>query len=170
MSALVKRTTAAARRGDGGSRTEYLAFTLAHDVYAVRIGEVGEIHRLLPITEVPRAPAHVIGVVSVRGRLLTLIDLRLRLGLPAAPFDGNTRILEVTTTDDEDVGLLVDNVRQVYRLGVDEIEPASVLGGEQPAHILGIGRPKLAQVHGSVGKRAPELVLVLLDIKQVAQV
>ena len=171
MTALARRNAAAVRRGDVGARAEYLAFTLAKDVYGVRIGEVSEIIRLLPITEIPRAPAHVVGVVSVRGRLVTVIDLRLRFALPAAPFDDKTRILLVSASDDEQVGLLVDEVHQVYRLAEDEIEPAGVLGGEQPAHILGIGRPKAGQqsVRGEVPKSG-ELVLVLLDLKPVVEV
>ena len=71
----------------------------------------------------------------------------------------------------EYIGLLVDEVHQVYRLAEDEIEPAGVLGGEQPAHILGIGRPKAGQqsVRGEVPKSG-ELVLVLLDLKPVVEV
>lgn len=167
MSTLARRGAAAARRGDGGVRTEYLAFRLGIDTYAVKIGEVGEIIRLLPITEIPRAPEHFVGVVSVRGRLVTVMDLRRRFSLPAAPFDERTRILLVPASEEEFVGLLVDEVLQVYRLAEDEIEPAAVLGGEQPAHIHGIGRPKLGHV---AGKRASELVLVLLDLKPVVEV
>ena len=171
MTALARRNAAAVRRGDVGARAEYLAFTLANDVYGVRIGEVSEIIRLLPITEIPRAPAHIVGVVSVRGRLVTVIDLRLRFALQAAPFDDKTRILLVSAADDELVGLLVDEVHQVYRLAEDEIEPAGVLGGEQPAHIIGIGRPKVGQqsTRGEVPKDG-ELVLVLLDLKPVVEV
>ncbi|CAN5617008.1 N/A [soil metagenome] len=167
MTSLVKRS-AATRRGDGSARTEYLAFLLAKDIYAVRIGEVAEIIRPPPITEIPRAPSPIVGVVSVRGRLVTVIDLRRRFHLPETPFDKRTKIPLVAAADDEHIGLLVDEVRQVYRLGVDEIEPAAVLGGEQPAHILGIGRPKSGQVIGQ--KRIGELVLVLLDLRPVVEV
>lgn len=169
-SKLSRRGYGASRRGNGdGPRSEYLAFKLAGDTYAVRIGEVAEILRPPPITDVPRAGRSIIGVVSVRGRLVTVVDLRRRFGLPEAELDGRTRILLVGAGTEELVGLLVDEVLQVYRLAATEIEPATVLGGEQPAHIVGIGRPSGAADTGSGGRRGPETVLVLLDLRPVTE-
>ncbi len=157
MSDLAKRRgEVLAKRGSGmEKRTEYLAFMLAGDTYAVRIAVVGEILRPPPITEVPRAPTPIIGVVSVRGRLVTVMDLRRRFALVEAPIDSKSRILLVEIDADEHVGLLVDEVMSVYRLADAEIEPASVLGGEQPAYLIGVGRPI----------EQKELVLVLLDLR-----
>jgi purine-binding chemotaxis protein CheW len=151
---LVHRGTsrAAARRAaDLGQRTEFLAFSLAGELYAVKIAYIAEILKPPPITEVPRAPHNVIGVVSVRGRLVTILDLRRRLKLPEAKADRRTRILLTGLEHGESIGLLVDEVMQVYRLAESEIEPAHVLGGDQPAHIAGIGRPEGA-------------LLILLDL------
>mgnify|MGYP001553714612 CR=1 FL=1 len=136
-------------------RTEYLAFMLAGDTYAVRISVVGEILRPPPITEVPRAPTPIIGVTSVRGRLVTVMDLRRRFALPESPIDAKSRILLVELVTDEHVGLLVDEVMSVFRLAESEVEAASVLGGEQPAYLVGVGRPKERE----------DLVLVLLDLR-----
>jgi purine-binding chemotaxis protein CheW len=83
------------------------------------------------------------------------MDLRRRFSLPEAPIDAKTRVLIVELTGEELVGLLVDEVRSVYRLADSEIEPASVLGGEQPAYLLGVGRPREDE----------GLVLVLLDLR-----
>jgi purine-binding chemotaxis protein CheW len=129
------------RAGEAGKRTEYLAFVLAGETYAVQIAHVAEILRPPPITEVPRAPRTVLGVVSVRGRLVTVVDLRRRFRLPEAPVDRRTRVLLSESAAGEQIGLLVDEVQQVWRLASEEIETANVLGGEQPAHIAGIGRP-----------------------------
>ena len=134
----------------------WLGFVLAGETYAVPIGYVAEILELPPITEVPRAACVVLGVVSVRGKLVTVIDLRRRFRLPEAPFDRKTRILLADTKSDEQIGLLVDEVLQVYRLADSEIEPATALGGDQPAHIAGIGRPEGA-------------ILVLLDLKPLLE-
>ena len=123
---------------DGSRRVEYLAFLLAGDAYAVPIVRVAEILKPLPIAEVPRAPPNVLGVMSVRGRLVTVLDLRRRLGRAESPVGPKTRIL-LTDIDNEQVGLLVDEVLHVYRLSDTDIEPASVLGGEQAGHIAGIG-------------------------------
>jgi chemotaxis signal transduction protein len=105
--------------------------------------------------------------MSVRGRLVTVVDLRRRLSLPEAPMDRRTRILlaEVASDaagggrmrgqyDSEQIGLLVDEVMQVYRLAESEIEPATVLGGDQPPHIAGIGRPA-------------DALLILLDLRPI---
>jgi purine-binding chemotaxis protein CheW len=90
---------------------------------------------------VPRAPRNVIGVMSVRGRLVTVIDLRRRSASPRRPSTAR-RASCSPTSGGEQIGLLVDEVLQVYRLAESEIEPADVLGGDQPAHIAGIGRPE----------------------------
>jgi len=170
MSTLSRRPHGTSRRANSdGPRTEYLAFKLAGDTYAVRIGNVAEILKPPPITDVPRAGRSIIGVVSVRGRLVTVVDLRRRFGLPEADHDGHTRILLVDAGAEELVGLLVDEVLQVYRLAENEIEPATVLGGEQPAHIIGIGRPGGATAQGGGGRRGPETVLVLLDLRPVIE-
>src|SRR4051794_24961402 len=110
-----------------GPRVEYLAFTLGTDTYAVPIGEVREILKLPPVTEVPRAPQEIMGVVSVRGLLVTVVDLRRRLRLSATEI-ANTRrgrILLVTGAENEVIGLYVDEVLQVYRLAESEIEFAT---------------------------------------------
>lgn len=169
MSTLSRRAPGAARRGHGdGPRVEYLAFKLAGDTYAVRIGHVAEILKPPPITEVPRAGRSIVGVVSVRGRLVTVVDLRRRFGLPEAGAGARSRILLVDVGAEELVGLLVDEVLQVYRLAASEIEAATVLGGEQPAHIVGIGRP-LSGAVAAGARRGPETVLVLLDLRQVIE-
>jgi purine-binding chemotaxis protein CheW len=141
------------RSGDLGKRTEYLAFVLAGDTYAIQIAFIAEILKPPPLTTVPRAPREVIGVMSVRGRLVTVVDLRRRFHLAEQAIDRKTRILLVDSGD-EHIGLYVDEVLQVYRLSESEIEPAAVLGGDQPAHIAGIGRPEGA-------------LLILVDLKPI---
>jgi purine-binding chemotaxis protein CheW len=159
MTDLIKRVEgrgAVRRAADATKRVEYLAFLLAGEAYAVEIRFILEILKPPPITEVPRAPQGIIGVTSVRGRLYTVIDLRRRFRLPVSPIGGKTRILLVDAGQDDPIGLLVDEVVQVYRLAEHEIEPAQVLGGEQPAHIAGIGRPEGA-------------LLVLLDLRPILE-
>ncbi len=144
MKALVRRGEArsALQRADElGKRAEYLAFALGTEAYAIEIGNIVEILKPLPITEVPRADPDVVGVMSVRGRLVTVLDLKRRFHLaPTFTMDRKSRILLVDAVDEE-IGLLVDEVLQVYRLAESEIEPPEVLGSEQPPHVVGIGRP-----------------------------
>jgi purine-binding chemotaxis protein CheW len=130
-------------RGEKSSRLrEFLAFNLASDTYGLELARIREIVSPPPITEVPRAASDVVGVCSVRGLLVTVIDLRRRLRLEERPTTRLSRILLGYTDSGEVVGLLVDEVLQVVRLNESEIELAStVLGGDMSDHVMGIGRP-----------------------------
>ncbi len=104
------------------------------------------------MTLVPRAPHEVLGVCSVRGLLVTVIDLRRCLDLVESPPTRRTRILLTKSDRDETLGVLVDEVKQVVRLADTEMEVAtSVLGGDVSEHVMGIGRPD-------------ESVIILLDL------
>jgi purine-binding chemotaxis protein CheW len=166
MAQIVKsRADGRARRTpDGARRVEYLAFGLAAETYAVPVAQVGAILKPPPITEVPRGPHTVRGVIGVRGRLVTVIDLRRRFRieedrfvLEEAPIDRKARIL-LTEVGGEPIGLLVDEVRQVWRLAEDEVEPTQVLGNDQPSYIAGIGRPA-----------GTTEVLILLDLRPIVE-
>jgi purine-binding chemotaxis protein CheW len=162
MVALLKtrRERRAARRsGETGKRVEYLAFGLAGETYAVQIAHIAEILRPPPMTGVPRAPDTVLGVISVRGKLVTVMDLRRSFRLPPATIDRKSRILLADAGTGEQIGLLVDDVQQVWRLAADEIEPPSALGGEQASHIGGIGRP-------AAGDGA---LLILLELRPILE-
>ena len=147
-SQLVPARGALARRAvERGARSEYLAFRMAEELYAVPISYVKEILKPPPLTPVPRANGDVLGVVSVRGRIVTVIDLRRRMGLPQGPATRRSRVLlaevevELGGTG-ERVGLYVDEVLSVYRLAEGEIESASsALGSELSGFVAGIGRP-----------------------------
>jgi purine-binding chemotaxis protein CheW len=160
MKALARRIegrSAMQRADEVGKRAEYLAFLLGGEAYAIEIGNIVEILRPLPITEVPRADADVVGVMSVRGRLVAVLDLKRRFKLQKNfVMDKKSRILLVDAIDEE-IGLLVDEVLQVYRLSEGEIEPPTVLGSEQAPHVIGIGRPATAP-------GAPPTVLMLIDL------
>jgi len=138
-----------------GPRVEYLSFRLSTDTYAVSIGEVREILKMPPVTEVPRAPRDVVGVVSVRGLLVTVFDLRQRMRVSSGEITKRGRILLVTGAENEVIGLYVDEVLQVHRLAESEIEVATnVLGGKIADYVVGIGRPE-----GSL--------LILIDLRPV---
>jgi purine-binding chemotaxis protein CheW len=134
------------RADELGKRAEYLAFVLGPEAYAIQIDNIVEILKPLPITEVPRADTGVVGVMSVRGRLVTVVDLKRRFRLARTfTMDKKSRILLVDAAGEE-IGLLVDEVLQVYRLAESEVEPPTVLGSEQPPYVVGIGRPPGGQV------------------------
>jgi len=145
-----------ARRGGRGPVREFLTFSLGDDVFGVDLARIKEILSLPPITLVPRAPQAIVGICSVRGLLVSVMDLRLRLGLEARARTRRARILLVTTDHGEVVGLLVDEVRHVVRLSEEELELTPALGGDVSEHVLGVGRP-----HGEF--------IVLLDLAAVVE-
>lgn len=120
---------------------EILTFSLGGDAFGVPLTQVLEILGVRTITRVPRSPHDVVGVCTVRGELVTVIDTRQRLE-PGAPRATNRgRILLTTSTDGEKVGLMVDEVLGVERFAQTQIEPtAGVLVGDISSHIESIAR------------------------------
>jgi purine-binding chemotaxis protein CheW len=154
-----------APKDTGPALREFLAFELGPARYALPLACIREIVRVPAVTEVPRGPREVLGVISVRGAVTTLIDLRRRLKLDETPLSSRTRILLVDKGD-EILGLLVDGVLQVVRLRDDQVELSSVLGADAPPYLSGIGRPgALAHDTRKAGARGPESaeVMLLLD-------
>ena len=120
---------------------EILTFSLGGEAFGVPLTQVLEILGERTITRVPRSPPDVVGVCTVRGELVTVIDTRQRLepGAPRAQSRG--RILLTNTWDGEKVGLLVDEVLGVQRFSQNQIEPTgSVLIGDISSHIESIAR------------------------------
>ncbi len=168
MSNIVKHNTVmpmrASPRGDRlravtDDVSEFLVFSVGDELMGLPLASVREILKLVPVTDVPRAPEDVLGILSVRGRITTVFDLRRRLRMPPASPTRHARIL-LLQTKDEIMGARVDAVHHVERLRDDEIEPASVVGGELPEHVLGIGRPRRGRTDED---ESATTVIVLLD-------
>jgi purine-binding chemotaxis protein CheW len=132
---------AAAARPDE-DRKQYLGFLLDGSEYAIDIEQVREIVRPPPITEVPRAPPHILGVVTVRGEVIAILDPRQRLRLPRASITPSARIV-ICDAGDGPSGLLVDGVSQVVRLPANAIEPRpQAMNGSGAEYLSGIGRDR----------------------------
>lgn len=129
---------------------EYLSFGLADEIYAVPISALREIVRPLPITVVPRTPSYVLGVVTLRGTVLPVLDLRIRLGLPVTPPARSNRIL-VLETEEGPAGILADRVDEVVRAEDETLEP--------PPPALGGGAELLAGLLRRDGR-----MLIVLDL------
>ena len=140
----------------------FLTFLLAGEEYALDILRISEIIKVRPVTEVPRAPAFVTGIISVRGTIVPVVDLRLRLHLPAPDPGPAARIL-IVKRDDEPCGLVVDEVVHVVRLHAEDIEPPPpVVGGQSSEFIGGIGRPPSILMPGLGGR-----MLIVLNVDAV---
>jgi purine-binding chemotaxis protein CheW len=120
---------AAAARREAGAQAETLRQLLCVRIdgspYAVPVENVREIVRIRPITPIPRVAADVRGVISLRGEIIQVIDLRLRLGLAPIATTKATRIVVVQLDDGRLAGVLVDDVREVLRVSEAAIGPAA---------------------------------------------
>ena len=107
------------------SLRQLLTFSIAGTPYAVPVEAVREIVRMRSITPIPRTNAHVRGVISLRGEIIQVVDLRLRLGLPTAEVTRSSRIVVIHGDDERVAGILVDAVNEVLRVTEDAILPAA---------------------------------------------
>jgi purine-binding chemotaxis protein CheW len=145
---------------------EYLAFELGHEWYALPLSCVREIVRVPAVTEVPRSPESILGIISVRGAVTTVIDLRVKLRVYADEIGARNRILIVDGGSGEVMGVLVDSVSQVYRLREQQVELASVLGSGAPPYLVGIGRPSASTEASATPRERSQVagdMLLLLD-------
>jgi purine-binding chemotaxis protein CheW len=125
---------------------KYLTFTLADEDYGLEILKVREIIGMLDITAIPQTPDYVKGVINLRGRVIPVIDLRLRFGLPAMEYGERTCIIVVdarTCLGTTQVGVVVDSVSEVLNVSGGDIEPPPAFGARiDTGNILGIAKGK----------------------------
>jgi purine-binding chemotaxis protein CheW len=110
---------------------ELLVFVLGDSPYAIPVERVREIVRLRAMTPVPRVPREIRGVITLRGEVVQVVDLRMRMGLPTLEAGRRTRIIVLHGDDDRVTGVLVDAVREVMRIPEQDLRPAT--GGEGDA-------------------------------------
>jgi len=119
---------------------QLVVFQLGGETYGVEINHVQEIIRPQTITEIPRTPAFVEGVINLRGRIIPVLDMHKRFHLPAAEATNNTRIM-VVELGEVTVGMIVDSVSEVLRLPADSIEPPPpMISGIDVAYLKGVGK------------------------------
>ena len=123
-----------------GDERQLVVFQLGAELYGVEISRVHEIIRLQSVTKVPRAPAFVEGVINLRGKVIPVVDLRRRFGLPTADHTRASRIV-VVELGDQVVGIIVDGVSEVLRVNTATVEPPSpVVAGIDSEYLHGIAK------------------------------
>jgi purine-binding chemotaxis protein CheW len=125
---------------------KYLTVTLGEEAYGLAVLKIREIIRLQKITPVPQVPDFVKGVINLRGRVIPVIDLRVKFGLKAE-FAERTCIVvtQVRLPNDTQVqmGLIVDSVEEVVHLPAEEIEPTPEFGAKiDTTYLLGMAKVK----------------------------
>lgn len=133
---------------------QLVVFELANEHYGVDISAVNTIIRMQEITEVPRTPRFVEGVINLRGSIIPVIDLRKRFGLPTGEITKASRIVVVEAAS-QMIGMVVDAVAETLRLTCDSIEPPSpVVVSVDSEYLRGIGKQN-------------DRLVILLDLDKV---
>ena len=137
---------------------KYLAFALADEEYALPVMKVREIIQMMEITQVPKVPPHVKGVINLRGKVIPIVDLRLKFGFAPQEATERTCIIVVESALNGGVGSLgfvVDGVSEVLNIAADEIEPTPDFGEQANTHYM-----------QGVAKRGAR-VKILLDLDRI---
>lgn len=131
-----------------------VTYRVGKELFGVPISAVQEIVRVPAITSIPQAPDFVEGVINLRGKVITVVDMRRRLGRDASARDKRDRIL-VVEVGGRLIGVIVDEVAEVLRLSGDRVEPApSMVAGVDNQYVVGVGK-------------LDEDLLILIDIERV---
>jgi purine-binding chemotaxis protein CheW len=159
-------SAAAANRQKAG---KYLTFTLHNESYGIDVLKVREIIRLTNITVVPQMPAYVRGVINLRGKIIPVMDLRLKFGFAEAASTEKTCIIVVQVKlpdgKSNQMGLVVDGVEEVANIAAADIEETPDFGGQIATdYIVGMAKLKgavktLLDIDGIVGAAATQSLL-----------
>ncbi len=133
---------------------EYLTFRLGDEEYGVDILRVQEIRSYDPVTRIANAPGFIKGVINLRGNIVPIVDMRVRLQLSLAAYDATTVVI-ILNVGIRTVGIVVDGVSDVVALKPDELRPAPELGGAlDTRYVTGLGA-------------LDERMLILIDIESL---
>ena len=136
----------------GGQVIQFVTFIIKDEVYGINVMQVQEVLRVTEIAPVPGAPPYVLGIINLRGNVMTVIDTRGRFGLPPAEVDNSSRII-VIESEKQVVGILVDAVAEVVELQESHIDVAPNVGIEESSRYI----------HGVATRGDSLLILVELN-------
>ena len=140
--------------GRAGDQLQLVSFVLAGEEFAVDILAVQEINRMMDLTRVPQSPPEVEGVINLRGKIIPVVDLRKRFGMPAVERTEQTRIV-VVEINKRVLGFLVDRVNEVLRIDRGIVEPAPRMACSiESEFIAGVGKLE-------------DRLLILLDLNKL---
>ncbi len=143
--------------GDDIGKNEHrqcVTFRLDDEIYGINVMLVQEVLRITDIAPVPGAPSYVVGIINLRGNVVTVIDTRMRFGLPPREMDDATRIV-IIEAEKQTVGIIVDSVSEVVDIYADEIETAPNVGNDETSRYI-----------EGVVSRGEEL-LILVDLNKL---
>lgn len=128
---------------NGSGSNSYLSFKLGEELFAIHVSGITNIIEVPKITKVPQVPDFMKGVINLRGKVLPLIDTKLKFGLTATEFTSNTCILVIDIVQGNDIvslGILVDNVQEVFELEENELVETPSIGLKNSKYISNMAR------------------------------
>lgn len=128
-------SNAAAQSTGSDPVIQLVTFRLKDETYGINVMQVQEVLRVSEIAPVPGAPGYVLGIINLRGNVVTVIDTRTRFGLPTTELDDSSRIV-IIESDQQVVGILVDSVAEVVELRQSEIDTAPSIGSEESSRYI----------------------------------
>jgi purine-binding chemotaxis protein CheW len=147
--ANLEDTTSAVSQAEQRSAGKYLTFALAEEEYGVSVLTVREIIKMMPTTAVPQVPAHITGVINLRGKVIPVVDLRQKFGLGTQEYTDETCIIVVEVSMQPSkvmMGIIVDSVSEVLTIASEEIEETPTFGDQVTTEYL----KGVAKVKGTV--------------------
>ena len=130
--------------GSTDTAGKYLTFALSREKYGVDILDIQEIIGVVKITKVPRCPTYLKGVINLRGKIIPVLDLRLKFGMPPLEYDRTTCIIVASIQLEDkrvEIGIVVDTVLEVVDFSADDIEMTPDYGDSvQTNFIVGLGK------------------------------
>ncbi len=115
--------------------TQWVTFMLDNEKYGINVMQVREVLRDIEIAPVPGAPTYVLGIINLRGNVVTVIDTRSRFGLPAVEVNDESRVIIIETMD-QIVGLLVDSIAEVADIPKSQIELTPNVGNDDSSRYI----------------------------------
>jgi purine-binding chemotaxis protein CheW len=150
----LQRLSSSTEAPSPGPELHLVTFALDREEFGIPIAQVREVIRVAEITRVPQARQHVRGVTNLRGRILAVIEIRTRMGLPPAEITPKSRVV-VVGVHERTLGILVDGVSQVVKVPTKTVAPA-------PEEILSPGTDYITGV-----ARWNSRLIILLDLEKV---
>ena len=122
-------------------KKQFIAVKLSSEIYGIDIGYVDTIVRMQKITRVPKAQSYFKGVINLRGEIVPVMSIRLKMGFEDDVFTNSSRIIILKIEDQGKLGVIVDEVKEVVNLGLDEIDkPSHDTKENKHSFINGIGK------------------------------
>lgn len=128
-------TTAVAEATAKDPVIQLVTFCLEEETYGINVMQVQEVLRVSEIAPVPGAPSYVLGIINLRGNVVTVIDTRSRFGLQPGEITDASRVV-IIESDKQVVGILVDSVAEVVELRGSEIDPAPNVGNDESSRYI----------------------------------